>query len=265
MAFTGITVNTPAENEAHIYAEDDAAIYQSIFGVDGVLDIGSKLSATIQSNNTIRISDGVIVCGGHIGRNRHADYTDVTIANGISGRNRIDLIVAEFSTTGFGGMDSYAIKNIKGTETAGTPQEPDIAQTDIYAGGKVRQYPLYRVTLNGAIIVSVEKIFQIIPTIPDAMRKHMGNSVVLNVTPANGMATLVGYQEVNKILGTNYNKNEMSYYVNVTAQNGDYTNNYVQITSTCYNTQTGTYDVFFNKTMGGLIRINYMITIIREK
>lgn len=113
MAFTGITINTPAEDEAHIYAEDDAAIYQSIFGVDGVLDIGSKLSATIQSNNTIRISDGVIVCGGHIGRNRYADYTDITITNGTPGRNRIDLIVAEFSTSGFGGTDAYTIKNIR--------------------------------------------------------------------------------------------------------------------------------------------------------
>ena len=73
MAFVPITANTPPEDAAHIYAEDDAAIYQSIFGTDGVLDIGSKLSATIQSNNTIRIADGVIVCGGHIGRNRYAD------------------------------------------------------------------------------------------------------------------------------------------------------------------------------------------------
>ena len=167
MAFTGITINTPAEDEAHIYAEDDAAIYQSIFGVDGVLDIGSKLSATIQSNNTIRISDGVIVCGGHIGRNRYADYTDVTVTNGAPGRNRIDLIVAEFSTSGFGGTDAYTIKNISGTETSGTPLPPTIIQENIYAGGKTRQIPLYKITLNGAIIKSVEKLFNVITNIWD--------------------------------------------------------------------------------------------------
>ena len=35
-----ITVNTPTEDEAHIYAEDDAAIYQSLFGEDGVSSVG---------------------------------------------------------------------------------------------------------------------------------------------------------------------------------------------------------------------------------
>lgn len=187
MAFTGITVNTPAEDEAHIYAEDDAAIYQSIFGTDGVLDIGNKLSATIQSNNTIRISDGVIVCGGHIGRNRYADYTDVTITNGTPGRNRIDLIVAEFSTSGFGGTDTYVIKNIRGTETSGTPLAPAIVQENIYAGGKTRQIPLYKITLNGAIIESVEKLFNIISSMQDLMN-GVSNLVLKETVHATLMA-----------------------------------------------------------------------------
>jgi hypothetical protein len=169
MAFVPITANTPPEDAAHIYAEDDAAIYQSIFGTDGVLDIGSKLSATIQSNNTIRIADGVIVCGGHIGRNRYADYTDVTVTNGSPGKNRVDLIVAEFTTSGFGGTDTYTIKNIRGTETSGTPLPPTIMQENIYAGGKTRQIPLYKITLSGAVIKSVEKLFNIITNIWDLM------------------------------------------------------------------------------------------------
>lgn len=187
MAFTGLTVNTPAEDEAHIYAEDDAAIYQSIFGVDGVLDIGNKLSATIQSNNTIRISDGIVVCGGHIGRNRYADYTDVNITNGTPGRKRIDLIVAEFSTSGFGGTDAYVIKNIKGTETSGTPLPPVITQENIYAGGKTRQIPLYKITLNGAIVESVEKLFNIISSIANIMN-GISNIVLRETIHATLMA-----------------------------------------------------------------------------
>ena len=35
----GITVNTAPEAEPHIYAEDDAAVYQAIFGDDGVSTI----------------------------------------------------------------------------------------------------------------------------------------------------------------------------------------------------------------------------------
>ena len=36
----GITINTDPAAEAHICAEDDAAIYQSIVGSDGVMMIG---------------------------------------------------------------------------------------------------------------------------------------------------------------------------------------------------------------------------------
>lgn len=32
MGFKGLTLNTPPEETAHIYAEDDAAIFQSIVG-----------------------------------------------------------------------------------------------------------------------------------------------------------------------------------------------------------------------------------------
>lgn len=48
----GITVNTAPEAEPHIYAEDDAAVYQAIFGDDGVSTIGRLVkqpcSATIK-------------------------------------------------------------------------------------------------------------------------------------------------------------------------------------------------------------------------
>lgn len=35
-----ITVSTPPGEEAHIRAEDDASIYQSLFGGDGVSTVG---------------------------------------------------------------------------------------------------------------------------------------------------------------------------------------------------------------------------------
>ena len=65
MALKPITVNTPAAEPAHILAEDDAAIYAALIGDDRVLDIGGKLAATVISNNKVRITDGVVVVGGH--------------------------------------------------------------------------------------------------------------------------------------------------------------------------------------------------------
>lgn len=168
MAFKAITVNTPAEDPAHIMAEDDAAIYQGIFGEDGVLNVGSKLKATILSNNSVRVADGAVVVGGHIGRNAYADYQDMTIENGTSGQMRNDLIVAQFATTGSGGVDTFTLAVKKGT-AGSSASDPVLTQEDIYAGGKQREVPLYRVKLEGISITGVDQLFKIIPTIPDLL------------------------------------------------------------------------------------------------
>lgn len=61
-----ITVNTPTAEEANIYAEDDASIYLSMFGGDGVSTNGQSCKATVLSNNKVRIADGIICVGGHL-------------------------------------------------------------------------------------------------------------------------------------------------------------------------------------------------------
>ena len=94
--FKAITVNTSPEVEPHIYAEDDAAIFQTIFGKDGVSTIGQQCEATVISNNKVRVADGVICVGGHFGRIPYGEYVDCEIQNGKTGVNRNDIIVAKF-------------------------------------------------------------------------------------------------------------------------------------------------------------------------
>ena len=165
MGFKALTVNTAAEAAGHIYAEDDAAIFQSMFGGDGVLNIGNCLKSTVISNNKVRISDGVLSVGGHIGRLSHADYQDMTIENGATGYNRNDIIYARFLTSG--NVDSFILAVKKGTATAGTATDPALVQGNLYEGAVERDYPLYRVKLSGLSISSVDQLFTVIPTIPD--------------------------------------------------------------------------------------------------
>lgn len=165
MGFKALTVNTAAEAAGHIYAEDDAAIFQSMFGGDGVLNIGNCLKSTVISNNKVRISDGVVSVGGHIGRLSHADYQDMTIENGATGYNRNDIIYARFLTSG--NVDSFILAVKKGTATTGTATDPALVQGNLYEGAVERDYPLYRVKLSGLSISSVDQLFTVIPTIPD--------------------------------------------------------------------------------------------------
>ena len=161
-----LNINTPPEAEPHIYAEDDAAIYKAIFGGDGVSTIRQACKATVLSNNKVRIADGVLCVDGHMARIPYGEYEDCEIMNGQSGKHRNDIIVAKFETTGTGGIDTMTCEVIQGT-AGETAVDPELTQDDIYAGGKVREYPLYRVKIEGLSITAVERMFEIIPSNKD--------------------------------------------------------------------------------------------------
>lgn len=138
MSLKALTANTAPEENAHLLAEDDAAIFQSMFGEDGVLENGQRMKATVISNNKVRVADGVVCIGGHIARTVYGDYTDLTIENGESGKNRNDLIIGTFSTTGAGGIDTMQLTVKKGAAgTAAT--DPALTQGNLYTGSKLRE------------------------------------------------------------------------------------------------------------------------------
>lgn len=166
----GITVNTAPDDEPHIHAEDDAAVFQSIFGEDGVSSIGQACKATVLSNNKVRIADGVLFVGGHFARIPYGEYVDCEIENGQSKKNRNDIIVAKFKTTGSGGIDTMTCEVKKGTAGT-TATDPELTQDDIYKSGKIREFPLYRVKIEGLSIVEVERLFTPIPTNEELIAK----------------------------------------------------------------------------------------------
>lgn len=180
MSLKALTANTAPEENAHILAEDDAAIFQSMFGEDGVLEIGQRMKATVISNNKVRVADGLVCIGGHIARTVYGDYTDLTIENGESGKNRNDLIIGTFSTTGAGGIDTMQLTVKKGAAgTAAT--DPALTQGNLYTGSKLREVPLWRVKIEGLSITKVEQLFEIVPSIP-TLKKELeslnGKSII---------------------------------------------------------------------------------------
>lgn len=200
MAFKPITVNTPAADPAHILAEDDAALYESIIGGDCVLPIGQKMAATVQSNNKVRIADGVVVVGGHVGRIVTGDYEDMTIANGQSGKKRNDIIAARFLAGSSGGSDSYSLVVIQGT--AGTSAtDPVVVKGNLYAGDKQRDYPLWRVCIDGLSITKVEQMYEVGVT-----NKYLSESLEQaneNINAVTSVGSL-GTKDLNTITETGY-------------------------------------------------------------
>lgn len=252
-----ITVNTPPGEEAHIRAEDDASIYQSIFGEDGVSTVGQACKATVLSNNKVRIADGIICVGGHFARIPYGDYIDCEIDSGQSEKKRNDIIVARFESTGTGGIDTYTCEVKKGT-AGSTATDPEIVQEDLYKAGKVRELPLYRVKIEGLSITAVEQLFMLRKT-NEELEKELeslnSNKKVecFSKTVATDTNILVDFSpEVNQIIknggkivsaipGTTTNSNNALVYGKVAIQAlPDWSEVYVRCNSNYYSGLGGT-------------------------
>ena len=252
-----ITVSTPPGEEAHIRAEDDASIYQSLFGGDGVSTVGQACKATVLSNNKVRIADGIICVGGHFARIPYGDYIDCEIDSGQSSKNRNDIIVARLETTGTGGIDTYTCEVKKGT-AGSTATDPEIVQEDLYKAGKVRELPLYRVKIEGLSITAVEQLFMLRKT-NEELEKELAslnsNKKVecFSKTVATDVDLLVDFSaEVNSIIknggkivsaipGTTTNSNNALVYGKVAIQAlPDWSEVYVRCNSNYYSGLGGT-------------------------
>lgn len=205
-----ITVSTPPGEEAHIRAEDDASIYQSLFGGDGVSTVGQACKATVLSNNKVRIADGIICVGGHFARIPYGDYIDCEIDSGQSSKNRNDIIVARLETTGTGGIDTYTCEVKKGT-AGSTATDPEIVQEDLYKAGKVRELPLYRVKIEGLSITAVEQLFTLRKT-NEELEKELEslNSKMILKEP--------DIQVITPLSGENYTDWGNSYYYKISSR-----------------------------------------------
>lgn len=267
-----LNINTPPEAEPHIYAEDDAAIYKAIFGGDGVSTIRQACKATVLSNNKVRIADGVLCVDGHMARIPYGEYEDCEIMNGQSGKNRNDIIVAKFETTGTGGIDTMTCEVIQGT-AGETAVDPELTQDDIYAGGKVREYPLYRVKIEGLSITAVERMFEIIPSNKDLsnkvaelnknitsavsfnknITKMIGGSKIVTAKASTSVQVLTN-SEINAALGVNDSNNKNTI---VSMANGDAS---VQPAHVGSSYSKGAWNAVLDRNAyTGSFRINYVI------
>lgn len=281
----GITVNTAPEAEPHIYAEDDAAIFQAMFGEDGVSSIGQACKATVLSNNKVRIADGVLCVGGHFARIPYGEYVDCEIANGQSGKNRNDIIVAKFVTTGSGGIDTMTCEVKQGTAST-TATDPTLTQNDIYKGGKIRELPLYRVKLEGLNITAVEQLFTVVPTNEELIKtvaelngksgKLIENQIdYQEYTLLGGKVKVISGSVIRKGEGKNYialfTAEQLKDYFGVTVNttrlsistfNGDDASQAVQFYAP-ENWQGSIYQ-YFSAVVSGSIRINYRMVYVYE-
>ena len=170
----------------HVTAEQDRDVNEGIFDTGSfVLKTGSQLATELVSNNEIKVRDGVLVIQGCTAVIKKNTYDPVTIANGSQGMKRIDLIVARYNKNEETKIEEVMLKVIQGTPNASTAAVPTYKTGDIQSGDLVADMPLYKVTLDGLNVTSVDKMFTVIPTLPELSSNLVNINSKITTTNAN--------------------------------------------------------------------------------
>ena len=157
-----MNIVTGYRDEPHVTSWQDRDLNQGIFGSGTyILNVGSKLAASIITNNEIRIADGTLVMQGCQGVIQKGTYDTITIDNGSQGMMRSDLICAQYQRNGSTGVESMSLVVIKGTPAASNPSDPTYTSGDIQGGDNLVQVPLYRVWIEGLTLTAVSPLVDV--------------------------------------------------------------------------------------------------------
>ena len=145
--------------EPHITAQQDRNVNMGIFGSGTyIVDIGSKMAATVVSANEITIANGLLVAEGCTAEIERGTSESLEIANGSQGMLRTDLIVVRYTKASGTGVEDMQLAVITGTPAASNPADPSYNTGSIAAGDTLVDFPLYKISLNGITIESVTRL-----------------------------------------------------------------------------------------------------------
>lgn len=151
-----MNIITGYRGEPHVTAQQDRDVNIGIFGAAAhILDVGSKMAATVISANEVQIADGLLVAEGCTAEVPRGTTESLTIENGSQGMQRIDLIVARYTRTAGTAVEDMKLEVIKGTPAASNPAVPAYSTGLIADGDSQVDFPIYQVNIDGISITSV--------------------------------------------------------------------------------------------------------------
>lgn len=143
-----------------VTAQEDADLYGGILGLPlTVLKVGNQMAATVVDNNTIRIGDGEAVVQGRRIHNDPGMYDTFTIPTGSQGVTAwyiIGYLLHTDTSTGNEVADTFVRKMNTAEET--------ITEAVLRDGASEAYISMYRVTLNGINVQSVDPLYSVVQT-----------------------------------------------------------------------------------------------------
>lgn len=146
----------------HVTSNDQGSFNAAMFGNgEFVLERGNMFSASIQSNNKVRVLDGDLLMQGRHIRLKENTYADLNFDNGTQGYKRLDLIVARYSKSSTTGIEEANLVVIKGVPSETAYNAPEKITGDILSDDALENDTvLYQVPFDGLNIQPLIKVFK---------------------------------------------------------------------------------------------------------
>lgn len=236
---------TGYKGEPHITEQQDRDINMGVFG-NGlqIVNIGSKLAATIVSANEITIANGLLIADGCAAEVPRGTSESMTIENGSQGMRRIDLIVARYTKDSSTAIEDMELAVITGTPAASNPAVPSYTTGSIEDGDTLAEFPLYRVSIDGITIESVTRIPNIVTMAKMSDVSAVSSALSALTTTVNNLVAKVGSVAMGTTATTVTGAvKELLTKINTLTSN-------LATTNTNLNTQKGRIDTLVSKTSG---------------
>ena len=139
---------TGRNDHDHVTSDDDGTLFSLTKG-DGRYKL-DDITCSVIDANTVHVSEGNMLIDGRYFRNS-AEGTNLTIANGSQGMNRIDAIVVkyEYQSVYEDYLEVGELEVVQGTPTAGTPEAPDCESGSILNNDQTVTVLLFTVPITG--------------------------------------------------------------------------------------------------------------------
>lgn len=178
---------------ANVTASIDAYLHQCLFGYEGVFRYGRQLDCEIVNNNLLKIYDGLFINQGRFYRVAPGSYEEISIANGVVGQKRYDMIVSHFETDGVN--EIHDIRVLRGGNDG---QIPEYVTGDTFNGSTINEFPLYLVEINGINITDVSRKFKYIISFQEILNAIINLSNASIYTGNSDIKKLINDLDTNK-------------------------------------------------------------------
>lgn len=176
-----MNIITGYRGEPHVSSQQWRDENIALYGVGTyILNVGSKLAATVVSANEVTIADGIVIAQGCTAEVERGTTESIVVDNGEQGMARKDLIVLRYTRDASTNVEDMELDIIKGTPASSNPATPSFTSGSIADGDTLVEFPLYAVNLNGITIQSVMRLVDYV-TIPTKAYVDSINTTLTNL------------------------------------------------------------------------------------